>query len=391
MAARAFYDPERPPNVAIDVRMWRHSGIGSYIRGLMNAFARMDAHPRFCCLGPSEFAEAAAALRPEWESQIFNRGVYGLGEQLAPARFRPEWALYHHPHYNFPVRWPDALPLVVTIHDLIHLSSDSFLKRAYMRWFLKRLESRPPEGLRVITGSQATLRALLEAAPALGRDPRIVRHIPYGVSPLYLNARPARDELEDWRRRRQLPPDYLLMVGNALPHKNHAFVLKALLPRIRAQKLDCNIVLCGMGERGMAELLEIATRVWKRPRLHCLPHLPQKEMPLLYASARVLVFPSLMEGFGLPVVEAQAVGTPVAASDIPPVREAGGEAAVYFDPSSPKSLASAVRRALEDKEWRAEAIERGLVRTREMTWGRAAERTLEVYESVADLRRGGAR
>ena len=334
------------PYIAIDVRMWRNSGIGSYLRGLLSEFAHLASVPRLNCLGSDELARKAAGLHPAWGKDNYEARVYSLGEQLWGPSPRSDISLYHAPHYNYPLRWPADRPLVVTIHDLIHLESSNPLKRAYLSYFLRRLQGRDGSRLRVIVGSRATRDQLLRTAPGLGGEQ--VRLVPYGISPQYLAGRPGGEDLDRWRKSRGLPVDYLLMVGLALPHKNHEFVLRSLLPLYARKELDLPLVVCGIGEEGVRRYRRIAAEVAPEAPLICLPHVAQSEMPLLYASAAALIFPSLIEGFGLPILEAQAMGTPALVSDRPAPREAGGDAALYFDPTDSESLIATLRQFLSD-------------------------------------------
>jgi alpha-1,3-rhamnosyl/mannosyltransferase len=112
---------------------------------------------------------------------------------------------------------------------------------------------------------------------------------------------------------------------------------------------------------------------------------PWGELQSLYQSASVLLFPSLEEGFGIPVLEAMANGLPVVASRTASLPEAGGEAALYVDPHDPQDIADKVLRAVEDSELRRRMIEQGLERALEFSWRRAAEATLKVYDEALAL------
>jgi len=373
----------RNPKIAWDVRMWRHSGIGTHIRDLTAAMARMDRPPQLVCLGPPYFAREAAAQAPEWEAVEFDRRVYGLAGQIAPPPFQPDWSLFHSPHYTFPLRWPKDRPLVVTIHDLIHLDSPNPLKRLYARFFLRRLQARPRRNLRVITVSEAMRRKLLEVLPRLAEGGgEIVRCIPNGVPSRFLGPAPSREGVGGWARRRGLPAEYLLQVGVALPHKNHEFVLKTLLPLSLRGEWNLPLVLCGVGRQGADRLMNLARKFRPDPPVICLPYLPDEEMPLLYAAAKALLLPSLDEGFGLPVLEAQAMGTPVLASDRPVLRETSAGAALFFDPAHSESLAAALKRLMADEAAIADLVRRGRNHARTMTWKAAAEATVRVYEEL---------
>ncbi|HSB62898.1 MAG TPA: glycosyltransferase family 1 protein [Thermoanaerobaculia bacterium] len=165
-------------------------------------------------------------------------------------------------------------------------------------------------------------------------------------------------------------PPYLLFLGNDKPHKNLDGLLGAWL-RVRAANSSLSLVLAGV-EPARA-LPEGAKAVgW----------VPEEDLPALLAGARALVLPSFAEGFGLPVLEAQAAGTPVACSDLPALREAAGDAAVYFDPTDAASIATVLTALLGDEEKRSLLRKRGRERAAQFTWRRAAERTAKIYEDV---------
>ncbi|HUT25480.1 MAG TPA: glycosyltransferase [Sumerlaeia bacterium] len=370
------------PCAVVDVRMWRHSGVGVYLRGTVEEMARLEQPPRLVCLGPDEWADDAAALHGQWRSARFNAPVYGIREQIFLPNPAPGWALFHAPHYNYPLRWPSNRPLVVTVHDLIHLDSPNRLKRLYMRFFLRRLQARAAKGtLKVLVGSNATRERLLEAAPQLSQEN--VRRIPYGLSRNFLKGPPAPGEIEAWRARRRLPSDYLLMVGIALPHKNHEFVVRSLWKRGAGKGPVRPVVVCGMDPAGVERLRRIARESGPADALVSMPRLPDAELPFLYAGATALVFPSLVEGFGLPIIEAQAMGVPTIVSDRPAPREAGGDAAVYFDPTDGDSLVATVERVLSDADLRSGMTERGRRRVAGMTWAETARQTVEAYRELA--------
>ena len=142
-------------------------------------------------------------------------------------------------------------------------------------------------------------------------------------------------------------------------------------PRVRAAHPELSLVLAGV-EPGRS-LPEGAKAVG---------FVPDADVPTLLARARALVQPSFAEGFGLPVLEAQAAGTPVACSDLPALREAAGDAAVFFDPHDVASIAAALGALLGDEEKRNLLRKRGRERALQFTWSRTAERTARIYDRV---------
>jgi glycosyltransferase involved in cell wall biosynthesis len=163
-------------------------------------------------------------------------------------------------------------------------------------------------------------------------------------------------EIERFRSARKLPPAFWLYVGQALPHKNHAR-LAAAHRRVREDTKDAwPLVLCGDSEQSLARASDADA---SDGSIITLPRLTDEEMPLLYGAASAFIFPSMVEGAGLPVMEAMACGRPVVSADIPTTREFAGNAALTFDPLSTESIARAMRECESSPALREELASRG--------------------------------
>ena len=145
------------------------------------------------------------------------------------------------------------------------------------------------------------------------------------------------------------------------------------------------LILVGGDGYGSGTIHEYIRRQGLGPRVQVRGYVALGELQSLYQSASLLLFPSLEEGFGIPVLEAMANGLPVVASRTASLPEAGGEAALYVDPHDPQDIADKVLRAVEDSELRRRMIEQGLERALEFSWRRAAEATLKVYDEALSL------
>ena len=291
----------------------------------------------------------------------------------AIARAKP--ALFHAPHYVVPLFPPAAT--VVTIHDLMHLSRPehaSMPKRAYATAMLRRAVRL---AARIITVSEATRRELVAFDPrAEGKT--VV--IPDGVDGRFHPEIPAA-ERDRVRRAHRVKGPYVLFLGNDKPHKNLEGLLDAF-GAVRKVDEEVRLVLAGGSSgRAGARGIRIAER---RLSTHVLDLgiVPDEDVPGLLAEARALVLPSFTEGFGLPVLEAQAVGTPAACSNRGGLPEAAGDAAVFFDPEDRPAFVTALQRVLGDEELRASLRSKGLARVPAFTWERVAERTAAVYREV---------
>ncbi|HUM03804.1 MAG TPA: glycosyltransferase family 1 protein [Thermoanaerobaculia bacterium] len=339
-------------SVLIDARKARDFGIGRYLLGLLRALSRRGEFR----LSAVVFRDDAALLPAGVTPVVSGAGRYTAGELVAVrsaiARVKPD--LFHAPHYVVPFFPPPST--VVTIHDLMHLSRPehgSLPKRAYATWMIHRavrLSSR------VITVSDAVRREVAGAFPEASAKLVV---IPNGVGPEFRGARPAGEGAP-----------YLLFLGNDKLHKNLDGLLSAFAI-LRGARPALRLLLAGVPPGRRAA-----------PRVEALGFVPDADLPSLVAGARALVLPSFAEGFGLPVLEAQAAGTPVACSDLPALREASGGEAVFFDPHAPESIARAVGGLLDDAAAQARLREAGFVRAAAFTWDRTAERTSAVYRDV---------
>lgn len=235
-----------------------------------------------------------------------------------------------------------------------------------------RLYYRPlfPQALRrasaVLTPSQAARADLV----ATGLVPRKrIRVVPNGVGRRFLDASCFTDP----------GARYVLFVGTLEPRKNIA-VLLAAFRLLREEHGDLGLTLAGRSGWGRRPIpCDLGCQV------RCLGHVPDEELVRLYAGASCLVMPSLYEGFGLPLLEAMAVGTPAVASDIPALRELGGDTVRYADPHDPAALAGAIEASLDDVEATRALAERARLRAQAYRWDRCADRTLAVYREILGL------
>jgi glycosyltransferase involved in cell wall biosynthesis len=175
-------------------------------------------------------------------------------------------------------------------------------------------------------------------------------------------------------------------VGNVQPRKNLVRLMHAYA-RLRAKgHVEHDLVLVGQAAFKGSAILETARSLGIEPFVKHTGYVAEADLVALYNAADVFVYPSLYEGFGLPVVEAMACGTPVITSNVTSLPEVAGTAALLVDPKSEDEIASALERVLGDAELRARLREAGKARAREFTWRRMADETVAVYRALA----GGA-
>jgi len=301
---------------------------------------------------------------------------------LSPFTLRQQWAiprilrhlradLYHSPYYLMPYR--PGVPTVVTVYDLIPLLFPQHVPpaaRLLFRW-MTALALRTAS--QVIVISQATCRDLLTFYHL---PPQKVTVIPLAADPAFHPQSPA--EVERVRRKYALPESYLLYLGINKPHKNLGRLVEALslVPR------PLSLIIAGAWDPRYLEPRQRAEALGLENAVRFLGPVPEADLPALYSGATLFVFPSLYEGFGLPVLEAMACGRPVVCSNTSSLPEIVDEAALTFDPLDVTEMAAKIEKALGNESLREEMKEKSLQQAAKFSWERTARETLEIYREA---------
>jgi len=233
---------------------------------------------------------------------------------------------------------------------------------------------------KVISVSQSSKRDIVRY---LNIPPDKIEVIYNAVSNIFkpMNGLNLKDQL---RTKFGVSGDYLLYVGNLMPHKNLKRLIYAFYRLRRKLKKDYNLVIVGEGIPHYRELRVLANDLGLKDNVIFLGFIAKKWLPILYNEAKVFVFPSQYEGFGLPPLEAMACGTPVITSNTSSLPEVVSDAGLLIDPYNVEELIEAMERCLTDDNLRAELIEKGLQRVKLFSWERTAQRTLEIYQTILE-------
>jgi len=279
-------------------------------------------------------------------------------------------------HVTYHLRRPPRRPrLTCFLHDLTPLLMPELHTPSSVRYFRRFAADTLPRLAGIVVPSGSARRDLVEK---LGVSEERVTVIPHGVDPEFFPPGP----LEPDSRAYDLPDRYILFLGALEPRKNLATLLDAYDQLPQALRESFPLVVAGASgwkNRRLRQRLAAAQRAGVR----WLGYVPPSVLPLVYGGASLFVFPSLYEGFGLPVLEAMAAGVPVVTSNVSSLPEVAGDAALTVDPRSASELARAIERVLTDSALAADLAQRGQRRARDYTWEKAALATKAFFERVA--------
>lgn len=353
--------------VAVDARMVENSGIGTLLKNTLphlRAASSLQIH----VLGERSKLER----HPWFDESAFtplSSPIYGIMEQFELPLRIPACDVFWSPHYNVPWGPIKARKRLVTLCDVFHLAffhTLSLPQKAYAKVAVKAAVSRAD---RLVTISEFSRREIRER---VGVEEGKLEVIPCGCDPAF-------GEFDE----QDIPESrFLLFVGNVKPHKNIKGALRAFA-RIAPAHPDLKLVIVGRKEGFITGDSEVAGLVagGLGARVVFTGHVPDDVLKTYYKRAQALVFPSLYEGFGLPLLEAMAFGIPVVSSDRASLKEVGGDAVLYFDPDDTAAMAARLEDVLSGR-WRPDP-ERYRARLRAFDWEAGAGRYLSIIEELA--------
>lgn len=355
-------------------------GIGRYVYNLIAALARIAPDDRLRVVrnpapGNTRYDLQALGAIPNVEWVQVGAPTFSMREHLlgASGDLYRDAALWHSAYYAMPYMLP--LPVVLTLEDVTPLVLSAEMpdrSRRMVYRALNRIAAR--RAAHIITLSDAARQDLVRV---LRLPPEKITVVPLAPDPQFHPATSA--EIERARARLNLPPVYVLYVGSNKPHKNLARLVQAWA-QVRT---EATLVIAGHWDTRYPEARQEAGRLGLGERVLFRPNVPARELPALMSAARVFVFPSLHEGFGLPPLEAMACGAPVACAYASSLPEVIGNAGYVFDPLRVQDIASALSHLLDDAHLRWELRAKALMQARRFSWERTARDTRRVYEQVA--------
>jgi glycosyltransferase involved in cell wall biosynthesis len=285
--------------------------------------------------------------------------------------------LLHHPRTV--IHWRStSLPCALTFFDMQHEYYPQFFSGEELAFRARAYRASVEKAVRIVSPSQFTTKTLEEKYEI---EESKVTCIPVGLDKRFRRSDSA--EINRVKSKYGLPDQFIFYPANPWPHKNHARLIAAL--RILGQRygLTPALVLTGRlaDERYRAGWLALAAGVEKQ--VIDLGFITQQDLPALYSAATLMVFPSMFEGFGIPLIEAMACQCPIAAADCTSIPEVTNGAALLFDPCDPGAIADATYQLFHDQELRAKLTGIGLRQIERFQWSRIVPNIISIYQDIA--------
>jgi len=380
--------------IGIDARFLTHPQLGgfkTYTRNLIAALAEVDGENEYVLyLDRAPDAQTALPDRPNFTAQIVPGEMPMLGvlwrEQVSLVFrvARDKLDLLHSPCLTAPLCSPCRT--LVTIHDMIWRYPQQFangaalsIKRRLMQWYYRRVpEWVAQRAAAVITVSQAAKESIVQHLGIVA-DQIVVTH--EAASSLYHPVGDPR-QIVAVQQKYQLPERFILAIGSADPRKNLRGLLRAYASLPKSLRVQHRLTIVWTHNFLAPTITAEANTLGLGGQIQFLERVPNDDLALLYNAAALFVFPSFYEGFGLPLLEAMACGTPVVAANNSSIPEIVGEAALLIEAKDVLGIAAAMTQVLTDDALRQHLIEKGLKRAAGFSWARCASETVGVYKKV---------
>lgn len=352
----------------------RPRGVGKSLRALLGHLPEAAPDCRFTAYTNRDVdMPLADRLDVRWITLRGDRVNAWERFRLPVAAWRDRVDLLHCPGQTAPPIAP--CPIVLTVHDLIPLRIGDGLAARDIQRFRRSLARAVKRAARIIAVSEYTRRDLLAE---FGLPEDRVAIVPWGVD---VPPDPPRDagRFEALAAAHRIRQPFFVAFGGDAPRKNVSRVIEAVRELTRVLTSDVQLVLIGVPDSARSRFAELAEGLGVGKQVVALGYLSDRDVATLLAFSEALVYPSLYEGFGLPVLEAMAVGAPVITSDRTSLPEVAGDAAILVDPTSAGAIAEAMRHCYLNTAARVELASRGRRRAANFTWDRAARATVAAY------------
>jgi glycosyltransferase involved in cell wall biosynthesis len=374
--------------IAIDIRRMTEFGVGTYIRNVVRALGRLDHETEYLLIGPPAKIQELGALPPNFHAVPLarpERSVQGYREFRTVLK-KLGCDLAHIPNlFSVPRALP--CPYVMTVHDLLEHMAWANTQNGFWRSLHFRLTKQVLRGAARIFAVSNSTKTDVENLFDIPSDRIDVVY--NAIDERFLRGHASQADRELIAQRYQVSYPFLLYAGRVSPHKNAVRVIEAfsaLKTELERDRIypDLKLIIIGDDLSGNPDLRRTVVRSGVQNDVRFLGFIPIEVLRTFYDEAKIFVFPSLYEGFGLPPLEAMAHGTPVVTSNVSSLPEVVGSAAVMVNPENVFEIMHALHRVLTDQALRGRMKERGYQQVAKFSWDVSVRRILEVYRQVAE-------
>jgi len=362
--------------IGIDARLYgtRHGGIGRYTEQLLKHLEKADTQNQYVVFLQKDEFDGYQPKNPNFSKVLADFKAYSGGEQLKFPQLLKKHNLdfVHFTHFNVPLFYNQKF--IVTIHDLIisHFPDSRATTLNPIKYKLKLLfynaviKHSAEKAEKIIAVSKYTKD---DTVKLLKVDPNKITVTYEGVDFKKLMTINCQEVLN----KKNIGKNFLLYVGSAYPHKNLEKLVSAFS---KIQDENLQLVLAGREDYFYKRLKKRTTD----KRVIFFGYASDEELVCLYKNAKLYVFPSLIEGFGLPPLEAQAYDLPVVSSNKTCLPEILGDGAIYFDPENPGDIAEKIKSVINNTDLQTDLIQKGKQNLQKYSWDKCADETLAVYQ-----------
>jgi glycosyltransferase involved in cell wall biosynthesis len=377
--------------IGIDARLLSYRrGIGTFVYNMLSHLTILDRKNQYFLYVDKKSKDSDLALPENSIIRPHALPSYPLWEQvcLPLAAMHDDVDILHCPANTGPLFLPQQIKRVLTIHDVMYLlpyevlppspSLYQRLGRIYRRWVVPRIAKRADA---IITDSHHSRQDIFSLLQLPSEHVFVI----YGAPGHAFRPLPNKEMVEKVKQRYRVQSQFILTLGGLDPRKNTTRVLQAFKKFEGRAKSDYQLVIVGLPRNGQKLFSHTAMEIGITEEVVLAGFVPEEDLVALYNGADVFLYPSLYEGFGLPVLEAMACGTPVIASTAGSIPEIAEEAALLIGPNGVEALVLAIEQVVTDQALRQELTARGFEHVKKFSWEKAAKELLAVYEKLMQV------
>lgn len=364
--------------IAIDARfaLGPSTGVTNYLNNLLANLIDIDSQNEYVLYIHRKDIDNKIPEHPRFRKKIINAPSLLWKNVFLPIDIRREKIdIFHSPAYTIPIT--PVGKIIVTIHDVMHMVNPQWFTRKELFFIKYPFKFAAKRATKIIAVSETTKHDIMKFYGIPESKITVTLEAANGIYKPIRNG----EKLSLVRKKYGIDGKFILYVGVLFKRRNISGLLEAFATLKKNNQIRHKLVIVGL-DKGHFDLSGLINALGLKREVIYTGHVPNEEMPLLYNAAEIFVYPSFYEGFGLPVLEAMACGTPVITSNSSSLAEIAQDAALLINPYNVEQLNQAMLDLLSNENLRQHLSRSGVVRAQSFNWQRMAEQTLSIYKEV---------